>query len=354
MLCLFPLEDGWHGSPSAADMLGGIHLPTTHPEQLLALVHQDDRAAVARALDQARLGAPCIGFSARVGARRGSPRHLRYAAHARRTPAGTLEYVGILLDETAQMRSKEDLRHLQAQLEALSRSSTLGKLAAAIAHEMRQPLAAIGIGAGAAQRWLDRSPPDYAEAASSMKSIQRDSLRAQGVLDSIMALVQRGSPTYQTLRLHTLLGDARLLVQWLASDNDVRIEADVPQTLPAVQGDPIQLQQVLLNLLINAVQAVRGNTGRQAPRVAINGRVGPGRRLFLDVSDNGPGIPPDLKERIFEPFFSTRPEGMGMGLWLCRRIALGHGGELLVVPETPGATLRLVLPVSRSGGAGQG
>lgn len=250
----------------------------------------------------------------------------------------------ILVREKARQRERDTMRQMEAQLEAWSRTSTLGALAAAVAHEIRQPLAAIGASAGAAQRWLSRTEPDHGEVDQAVQQIQHDVERAERILRGVASLVQQDTPTHQPVHIHTVAAEVRTIAQWLMVDHPARIDVLVSDTLPPIMGDAIQLQQLLLNLLINSVQALQDSDGATR-RITITARAGTQGWLAIEVRDNGPGIPAHLSARVFEPFFSTRPGGMGMGLWLCRRIARNHGGELGAQSNARGTTMRLCLPV---------
>ncbi|SMF03820.1 His Kinase A (phospho-acceptor) domain-containing protein [Tistlia consotensis] len=224
-----------------------------------------------------------------------------------------------------------------------ARLSTLEALSASIAHEVNQPLSSMVTNADAAVRWLDRSPPDLAEVRAALSRIAEDGHRAGRIVESTRATLRRGRRERQPLEVNALLG--HVAARWrddLELDR-VSLRLRLAETLPPVAGDPVQLEQVLCNLVGNALEALRGVDDR-VRSVEIASAPEGERAVLISVSDNGPGFGPADGERIFEPFFTTKPDGLGMGLMFCRSVIEAHGGRLWAEPGAPGARFRFTLP----------
>ncbi|WP_437613796.1 ATP-binding protein [Sorangium sp. So ce834] len=240
------------------------------------------------------------------------------------------------------------VRKAQEELAHLNRVSAMSELAASIAHELNQPLAAILSNAQAARRLLGQAPPDIAEARAALDDIAADGRRAGKVIDRMRAMLRKGELSAVALDLGELVREvARLLASAaLLAGATVRIE--LAPGLPRVRGDGIQLQQVLLNLLVNALDAV-SRRPPEARLVVVRARTA-GGGVELSVADSGEGIPPADLERIFEPFFTSKAHGLGVGLAISRSIVEAHGGRLWAERGPgQGATFRCALPVWREG-----
>jgi C4-dicarboxylate-specific signal transduction histidine kinase len=224
----------------------------------------------------------------------------------------------------------------------------VGQLGQSLAHEINQPLAAMRVNAEAAQKLLEGEPPDLGEVRAALGDIVADSKRAQEVVACIRDLVRNKPPDIKPLDLNRVASDAVQMVQTDAASKGSAVHLELAEDLPAVYGDHVLLQQVALNLLLNALESVSENS--YPPRlVAVKtGEDGDGR-IYLCVSDNGPGLDPVVSKRLFEPFFSTKPEGLGLGLSICRSIIEAHGGSLSADSNLEnGATFRLHLPAGSS------
>lgn len=219
------------------------------------------------------------------------------------------------------------LKILQDQLVHLARVAALGTLAASIAHEIRQPLTAIRVETYAMQRWMNRPTPNTAEVADGIRRIQAQSERAEQVIRSLRALMRREPTERQPFQLDQAILDILPLVEARIYDADVTLELDLDATLPPLHGDRVQIQQVVINLLLNAVDALRGLPHGVA---AVTLRAVPGKAgmALIAVEDNGTGIDPARIGQIFEPFVSSKSDGMGLGLAICRMIAEAHGGTI--------------------------
>ncbi|WBS00392.1 ATP-binding protein [Pseudoduganella sp. SL102] len=248
------------------------------------------------------------------------------------------------------LQREESLRLSRMQLAHVTRVTTLGELAASIAHEVNQPLAAISANGEAALRWLRRQQPDPQEVEHALQRMLADTCRASEVIRRIRALAQKGEATFAPVDLAGIIHDCAALLQRELASHGATLVVEVADGLPPVPGDRVQLQQVLINLLMNGMQAMepRGGTLRLVA-AALPSTHGDGVRIA--VTDQGPGIPDDQCGRLFEPFYSTKPDGMGMGLPICRSIVEAHAGRIAAVPGGPGATLEVTLPGYRQAAA---
>jgi two-component system sensor kinase FixL len=255
-----------------------------------------------------------------------------------------------IVDLTERRRASSEVQNLRHELAHFSRVSMMGQLASALAHELNQPLGAILRNAEAAELFLASSKPDLEELRNIITDIRMDDQRAGGVIARLRQLLKRRKIEMQVIDAAKLVDEVVPLLRPDAVSRQVAIEIQAPLGLPPVRGDRVQLQQVLLNLIMNAMDAVMGC----APdRRKVNLRVGRDRDGFVEVAvtDSGPGIPADKLSKIFEPFFTTKPQGMGMGLSICRTIIEAHSGRISGVNNPGGgATFRFTLPVVGDGG----
>jgi PAS domain S-box-containing protein len=264
------------------------------------------------------------------------------------TNGGFLGYRGVSTDITASIRADQAeraLRNAQAELAHVTRVTTLGELTTSIAHEINQPLAAVVANAEACLSWLGRNPADLDAARRSVEWIVEDSNRASEVIRRVRALAQKTEIERVPLDINDVANEVMALVQRELSSHDVSTRLELAPDLPPILGDRVQLQQVIINLVINAVEAMESISDR--PRMLT---IGSGRhdmdRVFLSVADNGIGIPQAEAERMFNPFFTTKSSGLGMGLSICRSIVEGHEGRLSASRnEGGGAVFQFVMPV---------
>ena len=260
---------------------------------------------------------------------------------------GFLGYRGVSTDITASIRAdqaEQALRNAQAELAHVTRVTTLGELTTSIAHEINQPLAAVVVNAEACLSWLDRDPVDLEAARRSVEWIVEDGNRASEVIRRVRALAQKTEIERVPLDVNDVAKDVMALVQRELSSHDVSARLELAPDLPPILGDRVQLQQVIINLVINAVEAMEAISDR--PRMLT---IGSGRRdmdkVFLSVADNGIGIPQAEAERMFNPFFTTKSSGLGMGLSICRSIVEAHEGRLSASRnEGGGAVFQFVMP----------
>jgi PAS domain S-box-containing protein len=258
-----------------------------------------------------------------------------------------LGYRGSGTDITAAIRAdqaEQALREAQAELAHVTRVTTLGELTASIAHEVNQPLAAAVANAEACLRWLDRETPDVAAARRSVEWVINDSRRASEVIRRVRALAKKSDIEKVPLDVNDVVREAIVLVQRELSSQLISLRTELAPSLPMILGDRVQLQQVIINLVMNSIEAMQPIAHR--PReLVIRSDQDETRSVHVSVTDCGVGISAETANQLFDPFFTTKSSGMGMGLSICRSIVEAHGGRLLASPnEGPGATFQFVMP----------
>ena len=237
------------------------------------------------------------------------------------------------------------LMQLQLDLAHVARISTMGELSASIAHEVSQPLAAVIANAGASRRWLMHEAPNLVEARAALERIIRESGRASDVISRIRALSRKTAPQTARLQLNDVVHEgAHARAEQAGEPSEIFLTIDLSDTLPEVLGDRVQLQQVLLNLILNAIDAIHPVVDR--PReLGIRTSSPSTGEVQLMVRDSGIGLDSLAQSRLFEPFFTTKAEGMGLGLSISRRIVEAHGGQPRATPNSDyGTTLMINLP----------
>jgi len=252
--------------------------------------------------------------------------------------------VGFVLDLTERKRAEESLRKMQMELAHANRVATLGQLTASIAHEVKQPLAATVTDAQAALLWLGNRTPDLEEVRQALDRIVETGQRAGDVVARIRALIQKTPPHKDRVDLNAAIREVIELTRGEAVKNGVSVRAQLADGLPHVHGDRVQLQQVALNLIINAVEAMSGVSEGARDLLISTGKAESGG-VRVAVMDSGPGLAHASLERLFDAFYTTKPGGLGMGLSICRSIIDAHGGRLWASAKVPqGAILQFVLP----------
>lgn len=248
-------------------------------------------------------------------------------------------------DIIASARIETEARHLRDELAHVARVNTLGELSGSLAHELNQPLGAILHNAEAARLLLERDPPDLVELRAIVGDIQADDRRAGAIIERMRALLKRKSLELQQVSLQALVNEVLTLVRGDALARGVAVDARVPETLPPILADRVQLSQVLLNLLVNGIDAVSASSNGTR-RVAIEARATDAHTIEVAVADSGNGILPDMLPKVFEPFVTTKPNGLGIGLAVSRTIVEAHGGRLWAQNVvTSGAVFTFTLPL---------
>ena len=257
--------------------------------------------------------------------------------------------IGMVQDITDRKRAEAALQEARAELAHVARVTTLGELAASIAHEINQPLAAIVADAEASLHWLAADPPDIDSVREAPAGVASDGHRAAEVIQRIRALCRRTDPQRDRLDINDVIREVVLLARHEVLGHRVSLRTDLASALPTVLGDRVQLQQVMINLVINGMEAMAPVTDR--PRELLIRSQYEADQVLLAVQDSGTGIDPDNADRMFGAFFTTKPSGMGIGLSISRSIIEAHGGRLWASPNAgPGATFQFSLPTDSKGG----
>jgi C4-dicarboxylate-specific signal transduction histidine kinase len=253
-----------------------------------------------------------------------------------------------LLEEMAERkRAEAAYNEAQTELARVTRMSAMGALAASISHEVNQPLAAVVTNADACMMWLSGDPPNLAEARAAVDSIAQQGTRASEVVRHIRAMFSKAAPERTKIQVNDLIREVGVLLEGTASRNQVSLHSELATGLPAIEGDRVQLQQVIVNLILNGIEAMSGVADRPR-RLAISSRVQNPDEVLVAVCDSGVGITPKDEKRIFDAFFTTKAQGMGMGLSISNSIVEAHGGRLWAANNSDcGATFQFTLPAER-------
>jgi C4-dicarboxylate-specific signal transduction histidine kinase len=263
--------------------------------------------------------------------------------------------VTFVLDLTERKQAEKEIRdserrnsEMQAELAHANRVATVGHLSASIVHEISQPMAAAAANAHAALRWLRRQPPNVEEALLTLDEITNNTERASEIIGRIRALVSKAPQRKESIEINEAIRDITMLAQAEVRKNGISVATALGEGLPLIEGDRVQLQQVMLNLVNNAVQALSAVEVESRELVISTSRT-ESNDISVSVRDSGPGLDPVNFERVFEAFYTTKPGGLGIGLSICRSIIEAHGGRLWASANTPcGAKFQFTLP--RQGG----
>jgi PAS domain S-box-containing protein len=315
-------------------------------ERFWDTVHREDEPIVRAALENAiRARADYDIPEFRVCHPDGSVRFLRTIGHHNRS--GELgDYVGITMDITDRKRAEQErerLRQLEADLAHINRVNMLGELAAALAHEIKQPIAASITSANALLRWLAHDPPDLERARAAAKRIEQDGNRAADVINRLRSFYKKGTPPQrESIKVKDIIREMTVLLGDEALRHSVTIRSELDEDVPDILADRVQLQQVFMNLMLNAIEAMKDAGGEMTIRFGLNQE----GQLLISISDTGVGLPVENAERIFDAFHTTKPQGTGMGLAITRSILESHGGRIWAAAnQGAGATFHFTIPV---------
>ena len=319
----------------------------SHPNAWMATIHPEDRKSAASIYWEGIRSGNGFTMEARfLRASDGTYRwHLNRAVAVRDPKGNILRFVGTSTDVHDLRQVQEELRNTQVEFARVTRVMTMGELTASIAHEVSQPLGAIVTSAGSCARWLAARPPQMDKARRALERIANDGRRAGAIIQRIRALMRRQAPRKGWLDVNETIREVIALAQYELRRNDIVLETRLGEGLPRVRGDRVQYQQVLLNLIVNAIEAMSEIRERRRELTIVSVADGPdGERI--EVRDSGTGLDPGRTTHLFEPFYTTKSEGLGIGLSISRSIVEAHGGRLWAGANTPhGAVFCIWIPV---------
>ncbi len=333
-------------NPSLRSLLGLGKNGALRFDDVIACIHPDDRDRIVPVIQHAQRNGLPFEAEFRIVLPDGKERWLAARGRSMNEPKERgLRRMGAVFDITERKRSQYELDRHREELAHAGRVSAMGQLASALAHELNQPLGAILRNAEAAELFLQADPPDLHELAAILADIRKDDRRAGEVIDRMRALLKRRESQWSDLDLNVLAEDVASLVRPDAETRKVKVALDLAPAKLSVRGDRVQVQQVLLNLLLNSMDAMSGSA-REDRRISVGSRVADGQ-AEIAVRDTGDGISPENLKRLFEPFFTTKPNGMGMGLAISQTIIQAHVGRITAENNPDGgATFRITLPVA--------
>jgi C4-dicarboxylate-specific signal transduction histidine kinase len=320
---------------------------TTKPtvELILQRVHPEDMAQVKQTIERAARDGKDFDHEYRLVMLDGSVKYVHVVAHGLRGESGSIEFVGAVMDVTGRKRAEEALRQAQADLAHVSRVTTMGELTASLAHEVNQPIAAAVTNANTCVRWLTRDQPDLEEARAAALRIVKDGTRAAEIISRIRLLFKKGTAQRELVDVNDIIQEMIVLLRGEATRYNISIRTALATDLPVVMGDRVQLQQVMMNLIINSIEAMKSVDGNR--EVAIESQQEKDGHIQVSVSDTGVGLPSQESTQIFNAFFTTKPDGTGMGLSISRSIIESHGGRLWAAGNNPrGAYFHFTLPTN--------
>jgi PAS domain S-box-containing protein len=314
-------------------------------DAVLQRIHPEDRGRVYQQAQEALRGQADFAVGFRIILPDGSIKYLEATGHPLvNAPGSSVEIVGTHVDVTERRRAEQErerLHRLEADLAHINRVSIMSELAASLAHELRQPITAAIMNANACTRWLRRDMPELTEACNSAAAMVADAARAAAMIERVRSLYKRETPEQELVDLNEIIQEMTALLGDTARRAAISIHAELDPRLPRRTADRVELQQVLMNLMINGIEAMKDQGGE----LIIVSKGTEDGQLLIAVSDTGIGLPVDGFERIFEAFFTTKPQGTGMGLSISRRIIESHGGRLWASSGIGrGTTLQFTLP----------
>jgi PAS domain S-box-containing protein len=305
-------------------------------------IHPEDRPVFEQEYGAAQLNRADFQSDFRIVLPDGSVKDIHAIAHPVLTGSGDiLEFVGTAIDVTERNRAEEALRQAQSDLAHVSRITTMGELAASVAHELNQPIAAAVTSANSCFHWLEGDVPNLDKARAAAMRIVKDGTRAGEIISRIRMLFQKSTPQRELVDVNEVIGEMVVLLRGETTRHSISIRTELVADLPQVKGDRVQLQQVMMNLIMNGIDAMKAADGTR--ELTIRSRL-ENQQVLVSVSDTGVGLP-QQSDQIFNAFFTTKPHGTGMGLRICRSIVESHGGRLWAANNSGrGANFCLSLP----------
>ena len=323
------------------------HAGRPRQETFFQHIHPDDHARFSQGLERARIAKAEFQLDYRIIRPGGEARDIHVVGHPVLSASGDLvEFVGTVLDITQNKQAEEERERLHQALEDLAhinRVTMMGELTASLAHEVNQPIAAAVTDASTCIRWLMRDPPDLEEAREAASRTVKDATRAGEIINRIRLIFKKGAPQWEAVDVNETIREMVVLLSNEATRYSVSIRTELAEELPQVMGDRVQLQQVMMNLMINAIDAMKEMNVERT--LTIKSQRAEGEHLVVSVSDTGVGLPVEQAGQIFDPFFTTKLDGTGMGLRISRSIIESHGGRLWADnPGLRGASFSFTLP----------
>jgi len=308
-------------------------------------IHPDDRTGQREAIERAINEKSDYEVEYRIVLPTGAVRHLYSVGHPVLDASGNLvQFVGSSTDITEREQVEEALRQARADLARISRITTMGELTASLAHEVNQPIAAAVTDANTCVRWLMRDQPDLEEARAAASRTIKDVTRAAEIISRVRQLFKKGAAQRELVDMNEVIRGMIGLLRNEAARSSVAMRTELSEDLPQILGDRVQLQQVLMNLMINGIEAMKDFTGMR--ELSIKSERAEDDQLMVSVSDSGVGLPHQQADQIFNAFFTTKPHGTGMGLRISRTIVESHGGRLWASDNSPrGARVCFTLPI---------
>jgi nitrogen-specific signal transduction histidine kinase/CheY-like chemotaxis protein len=318
---------------------------TTTPtvELVLQRTHPEDAAFVGTTIERASRYSKDFDFDHRLLMPDGSIKHVHVMGHAIGQASRPIEFVGTVMDVTERKRTEDGLRRAQSELAHFNRVTTIGELTASLAHEVNQPIAAAITNANTCLRWLTRDHPDLDEARAAAMRIVKDATRAAEIINRTRMLFKKSAQHSELMDLDEVIRGMIVLLRGEAIQYNISIRAETPADLPQIMGDRVQLQQVMMNLIVNGIEAMKDVHGTR--ELIIKSERAENEQLLVSVSDTGIGLPQQQADQVFDAFFTTKPQGTGMGLSISRSIVEAHGGRLWATDNCPrGAKFHFTLP----------
>ncbi len=318
----------------------------SNPEAWMTAIHPEDRDLAAKSFwDGVRSGQGFVMETRSLRARDGTyRRHLNQAVVLRDGKGEVLKFVGTTTDIEDQKRTEEALRQAQSDLAHINRVTTMGELAASLAHEISQPISGAVTNANVGLRKLGSDNPNLDEVREIFSKIVRDAQRATEIISRVRGQFEKGAANKQTLDLNEIIAETIAILRHEAVRHNVAVRTELAADLPPIVGDRVQLQQVMMNLILNSIEAMKDVDGIR--EIIIQSQRAEKGQILVSFGDTGIGIPPQIVEQIFDPFFTTKPHGTGMGLRISRSIIESHSGRLWAIsPSGRGATFQFTLPV---------
>jgi PAS domain S-box-containing protein len=315
----------------------------------LERIHPDDCDGRQQAIDRAINEKSDYEVEYRILLPGGAVRYIRSVGHPVLNASGDLvQFVGSSTDITERKQAEEALHQAQTDVARINRITTMGELTASLAHEVKQPIAAAVTDANTCVRWLSRDDPDVEEAREAASRVVKDATRAAEIITRVRQLFKKGTPEQALIDVNEIIREMIVLLGSDATRYDVSIQTELAKDLPQVMGDRVQMQQVLMNLMTNSIDAMKDLDGTRELIISSQAEDG---QLMISVSDTGVGLPPKQADQIFDAFFTTKPQGTGMGLRISRSIVESHGGRLWAADNSPrGASFHLTLPIKAEAG----